>query len=269
MHLITHSDHLQTENFVPDRYQGVWRRRLIKRDSGMIDATTHVYWMQTRRIFADIRIPVINLEQKSLNRYSGEEISPLLNQRGFAGVTSVKDDICQWNIAFDYQPLKEDPDIGIMRFTKNERLIEVDVNNRFLEIWERLPGSVGASHAYWFKSADDHDRQACLLVSGDYFFFAADRSTSVQSGGHLVDQMNSSLDLRERTAKLQSEYSFGRFSPRFPWQIAISTIPDRIGKALLPASIGIHESSIRHAEPLFPQLGRYAPTNGWIRTATP
>ena len=51
-------------------YLGVWKRRLIQYRSGRSDSDTAVYWLQTPRLFADLRIPSNQLPSLALEEFS-------------------------------------------------------------------------------------------------------------------------------------------------------------------------------------------------------
>ena len=67
-------------NQVAERYFGVWKRSLIQYRSGRSDSETAVYWLQTPRLFADLRIPSISLPSLALEDRSEEHTSELQSQ---------------------------------------------------------------------------------------------------------------------------------------------------------------------------------------------
>ena len=174
---------------VPQSYPGVWQRRLIQHRSGHSDSETAVYWLQTPRLFADLRIPAKPLPNLPLEELSHSERLALCEQKGFAGVTQVDADICQWHRKIDYQPISGDEDIGRMHFETSERLIETALDGSYYEIWERLPDSLGVCRGQWLQAIDDPSRQGCLLLAGDYFLFAASRPAPLAPGGHLREKI--------------------------------------------------------------------------------
>ena len=76
---------------VPQQYLGVWQRKLLQ-SSAEVDKSSHVYWLQTPVLHADIRIPADRpafKDKKSLLDFSLSELQQLAGQKGFAGETSV------------------------------------------------------------------------------------------------------------------------------------------------------------------------------------
>lgn len=245
---------------VPQSYLGVWKRHLIQHRSGHSDSETTVYWLQTPRLFADLRIPPTPLPSLPLEAFSHAQHLALCEQKGFAGVTRVDADICQWHRKLDYQPVSGEEDIGRMQFETSERLIETALDDSYYEIWERLPDSLGVSRGQWLQAPDDPSRQGCLLLAGDYFLFAASRPKALAPGGHLREQ----LSQQDPTALLACELSFGRHhGAKSPWQIERSTLPARIGQSLLPSEVDPSAADLFSDEVVMSSLGIFTPAGGW------
>jgi hypothetical protein len=126
-------------NSVPEPYLGVWRRRLLTTTDGRRDETSDVYWLQTAQLHADIRIPHPPTASASLATCSQAQQLDLCEQAGFAGLTLVEGDICQWQRLIDYQPPGAAPDIGRMRFEGADQLLEDGLDGRYHEVWQRVP----------------------------------------------------------------------------------------------------------------------------------
>jgi hypothetical protein len=111
---------------VPERYQGVWRREWIVRSDGRRDDTSAVYWLQSRRFHVDLRVPAFT--------------NPLGVFDGFAGVTTVTNNICQWNSELQMSP-SATPDVGVMSFVSDDELYEDAIDGTYRERWSRVtPG---------------------------------------------------------------------------------------------------------------------------------
>ena len=92
-------------NSVPEAYLGVWRRTLLRTSSGVEDRTTRVLWLQTASAHADLRLP----DPLPMT------IAERTRQSGFAGLTHVKGDRCQWHRLIDFHP-DSGTDAGTMHF---------------------------------------------------------------------------------------------------------------------------------------------------------
>ncbi|WP_417792377.1 hypothetical protein [Stutzerimonas xanthomarina] len=256
---------------VPDAYLGVWRRRLLTTTAGHRDETSEVYWLQARYLHGDVRIPhpPTRPPSASLATCTHEQQQALCEQAGFAGLTEVRDDVCQWHRLIDYQPAGGTPDIGRMRFEGPDCLLEDALDGSFHEVWQRLPESQGSNWGVWLRSADEPQRQGCLLVAGDYFLFAADRPSALAADGtHLRDQLALAMP-DERPGLLACEISFGRQrNGATPWTITHSTLPGRVGDSLLPSYWNFSQPAHIPAEELA-RAGSFAPALGWVSVANP
>lgn len=149
---------------VPAAYRGVWQRTLLESPEGR-DTTTCVHWLQTEGWHADLRVP--------------EGVDPATPQgraqlQGFCGITRItpgvggQPDICTWHRRWDVQPPRSTPDAGTMVFETPERVIETGVHGRYLEVWERLPGSTGPYAAQAELDAQDQPTGAMRFTAGRY-----------------------------------------------------------------------------------------------------
>ncbi|WP_127806562.1 hypothetical protein [Hydrogenophaga sp. NH-16] len=149
---------------VPAAYRGVWQRTLLETPEGR-DTTTQVHWLQTEGWHADLRVPA--------------GVDPATPQgraqlQGFCGITRItpgvggQTDICTWHRRWDVQPPRSTPDAGTMVFETPERVIETGVHGRYLEVWERLPGSTGPHAALAELDAQGLPTGAMRFVAGRY-----------------------------------------------------------------------------------------------------
>jgi len=125
---------------VPPTYRGVWQRTLLA-TSDCHDASSRVYWLQTCNWHADIRIPAHRPDftgVMSLADCSGEQLSWLAAQQGFAGITFVTGNQCEWKRAIDFQPPSGKRDIGRMLFVHPDKLLEYGLEDAYSETWERV-----------------------------------------------------------------------------------------------------------------------------------
>lgn len=149
---------------VPAAYRGVWQRTLLETPEGR-DTTTQVHWLQTEGWHADLRVP------EGANPATPEGRAQL---QGFCGLTRIthgvngQPDICTWHRRWDVQPPRSTPDAGHMVFETPECVVETGVHGRYLEIWERLPGSTGAFAAQGEVDAQGQPTGAMRFVAGRY-----------------------------------------------------------------------------------------------------
>ena len=209
---------------VPPHYQGLWRRTLLTAP-GLYDPSTLVLWMQTAQWHADLRIPAGRPACKgrtSVYECSPEELSGLLRQEGFAGITRVQGNTCEWLRRMDYHSTGR-RDIGTMAFAPAfDALDEYGIESDYAERWEREPhDSSMQSVSFW---GDAHP-PTLWLFSGPFFMQVrarpmhadAARTTwqRMQDGTACIDELRQLADF---------EISFGRIA-NGQGQILHSTLP--------------------------------------------
>lgn len=232
---------------VPPAYLGVWQRTLLTTTGGTHDTRTRVYWLQTERLFADLRIPMP----------APETAAELATQAGFAGITEITGDTCQWHRAIDFQPPNGGEDIGRMHFVNSEKVLEDGLDGSYHEVWERLPESIGRNRGTWLSAADC--RQGCLLLAGDCFLFAAGRRQALPMADSLTALLES-----DHPELLDFELSFGHHhGGETPWKIELSTLPARIGADLLPATADPDHPELLSNATWLNSLGATSPAGGW------
>jgi hypothetical protein len=206
---------------VPEAYLGVWQRLLLRTPT-IEDTTTEVYWLQTKNWHADIRIPVDRpacAGKTSVAELDHTELLGLSNQQGFAGLTEVIGDTCQWHRKLDYQAPSAFPDIGRMKFETSERVLEYGMEQDYFEIWQRLPDSIANP---W---VDICTPDRIHIGIGKYFMNVRPRSVSM---GPLLP----SADITMLRNWLDFEISFGIQSGDGIQRILRSTLPWREGLSL-------------------------------------
>ena len=223
--------HEMPDTPVPPNYRGVWRRTLLETPEAS-DTGTTVFWLQTSRWHADIRIPVGRPDFsgiRSLAECSPSHIDWLARQQGFAGITVVSPaadgaEICQWHRLVDFQPPPATPDAGTMRFN-GDQLTETGIHAHYLEEWRRLPDS-NDGHAV-LQMLDGQGRPSSplrlLLVAGSHVMHVRDRSAAwpadMAPGTSLA-----TLVATGKVDLLDCEISFGQRNPD-GWTVARSTLP--------------------------------------------
>ena len=149
---------------VPAAYRGVWQRTLLETPEGR-DTTTRVHWLQTKGWHADLRVPA------GVDPATPDGRALL---QGFCGLTRItpgvngQPDVCTWHRRWDVQPPRSTPDAGTMVFETPERVIETGVHGRYLEVWERLPGSTGPYAARAEIDAQGRPTGGMRFVAGRY-----------------------------------------------------------------------------------------------------
>ena len=221
---------LDTVDHVPENYMGVWQRQLLETPTTK-DDTSLVLWMQTQQYHIDIRIPSVRSairKVRALAEYTQQELLLLAGQQGFAGLTKVHADICQWHRQFDFQPLSDVRDIAKMVFSDSNTITETGTEATYLEIWQRLEVSQGP---YFFKCTTGKNRiglrtPAYIMRAGNWVAYARPRSLTLLKFTTLNDAISSCKPQREALLDwLDMEISFGEIVDDSHWIVKHSTLP--------------------------------------------
>lgn len=162
---------------VPASYQGIWRRTGIFRSDGRIDLTTSVWWFQSALFHIDLRVPqdrprvtdpalLASLPPAQLARFGA--------QTGFAGVTVVQGERCEWRPEIAFPTISEEIDAGLMRFDTPDNLHESGLDASYQEDWLRVASGpvLGAR----LDSLDDSGKVAYLIIGGEQAAWACGRA---------------------------------------------------------------------------------------------
>ena len=228
---------------VPDAYLGVWRRTLLETPA-LRDTRSRVWWLQTPRWHADLRIPAERPDFSgvgALSECSDAQLDWLATQQGFCGVTQVDGDRCIWHRQMDFQPADGSRDIGRMSFD-GERVTETGVEADYLEIWERLPCSQGGSAALELVTERGKlpPRPTWLLITGEFFIYVRGRTHTLPANAHrrpVADLAGGIAGVQPARAHLlgwlDMEISLGYLNGAAPGTIRHSTLPFREGQRLI------------------------------------
>lgn len=223
---------------VPDSYVSVWRRDYLYSAEEGEDTSTHVYWMQSGLLFADIRVPSNRPDFSgvtSLADCSDEQVRWLAAQKGFAGWLDVSgdQDLFQWHRVLDYQPDSSVQDIGRMS-VQDGYVLEEGLDSDFREHWVRITPEHPGHGAYVLEQVAGPDSCAVpwrgyLICVGDYFMLAIDRRPDLSRSDSLLSLYQGDIQGLRREG-LDMEISFGLIEgERGDYQITLSTHPFREG----------------------------------------
>jgi hypothetical protein len=216
---------------VPPHYRGVWRRTLLQTPDA-IDTSTTVFWLQTSRWHADIRLPEGRPDFsgiRSIAECGPLHIDWLARQQGFAGITAVSADAagtetCEWHRLVDFQPPPATPDAGTMRFD-GDALTETGIHADYLETWRRLPDSTRGHAVLQLLDADGQPASPMrlLLVAGNHVMHVRGRAAAWPAGVAPGTPL-AALVPAGQVDLLDFEISFGERSVD-GWTVSRSTLP--------------------------------------------
>lgn len=237
----------------PRWLQGAWQRTLLRTAAGD-DTTTLVRYVQTRSLFADVRIPATrpHLAGRALADLDGDTLALLAEQQGFAGHVTADGHVCTWHRHLDFQPPAGVPDVGRCEPDGPRALLEHGVYADYLERWERLEDGDGPLVAL----ALEGQPRELLVVAGDHFVHARDRVAALPSGASSLSLAAAGVPRATHLAWLDCALSWGRVrGAGAPWTVLASTVPALEGTAILaaddvaPGSDGRTLSERRRGEP--------------------
>ena len=208
---------------VPDRYHGVWARTRLETPEGC-DTTTWVRWLQTSRWHADLRVPAC---------VDRSEPAGLAQQQGFCGTTDItpaqndQPEVCTWHRHQDFQPPRGTPDAGTMVFETADRVIERGVHGTYLEVWERVPKSLGRRIVLAAIDRTGQPTPERLLVSGTYLMHLRPRAALWPADTRVGETLADLIQRAPQIAKLLLDFTiaFGRWDER-AWTVERATFPE-------------------------------------------
>jgi hypothetical protein len=207
------------------------------------DLSTWVRWLQTAHWHADLRVPAAARPAGAGRRmFDGESAARLAAQQGFFGLTTVEQadvagepqapvEVCSWHRELDFQPPGPHPDAGSMLFDNPDRLIETGLHGDYLEVWERLPDSVGRSLVLEMAAHPAGRPAMWWLLTGTYLMRVRPRAAAWPADTAVGDTLASLLQRHPDAGAdlLDFEISAGRLRDGL-WTIEHSTLPPFEGR---------------------------------------
>ena len=217
---------------VPVWLQGCWRREWIQFADGARNEADHVYWLQTDRSMADVRVsgarPAFS-GVTDLVECSVEQLTSLATSNASTGFTTVADAVEHADGSFscvaewftygpgaNFQPTCTFPEPGLLSVDPTGTfMIERAPSGEYVEEWHLVLGSRDASPRREVL-ADGRE----LFVAGPVAILARDRTVAVASGEPLTVE------------SLDCEFSVALQGFDGHYRIEVSTLPWREGAFL-------------------------------------
>ena len=224
----------QGDATVPGWLYGLWQREWIERGT-VRSNTLDVHYLQTPSFFGDVRIPRDrpNLAHaRSFADLSAQELHALAQQRGFAGRTTLAGTTATWHHQIDFQPPDGEEDVGRLESLAGGRMHETGLDGSYTEAWKSVTD--GDQRFLVIQTERDGRPQRLLLVAGDYFVFARNRTRDLPRAASLASLIASTRPSRAQIVQyLDCELSFGRVrGGAIAWEILRSTLPWREAQRL-------------------------------------
>ncbi|CDG85226.1 hypothetical protein GJA_4619 [Janthinobacterium agaricidamnosum NBRC 102515 = DSM 9628] len=173
----------------------MWRRTGIFRSDGRIDLTTSVWWFQSARFHIDVRIPQDRprlAQAAALASLPPGQLVLFGAQSGFAGITVVDGERCEWRPEIAFPAISAELDAGLMRFDTPDNLHEDGLDASYQEDWLRV--ATGPMTGMRLESLDDSGKVAYLIASADWAAWACG-----DASGHFPATAGNQFSLLRRT----------------------------------------------------------------------
>jgi len=218
------------------------------------DLSTWVRWLQTAHWHADLRVPATARPAAGRRLFDGESAARLAAQQGHFGRTTVEQlpaaaepdpgaadadgepqapalplpavEVCTWHRQLDVQPPGAHTDAGSILFDNPDRLIETGLHGDYLEVWERLPDTVGRSLVLEMAAHAEGQAAIWWLLAGGYLMRVRPRAAAWPADTAAGDTLASLLQRHPDAGAdlLDFEISAGRLRGGL-WTIERSTLP--------------------------------------------
>ena len=123
--------------------EGLWRRSWRHTPESEDDSTC-VLWMQGKELHVDVRLPAAAMEFRhapSLSALNAHQLRLLARAEGFAGKTTVKDNVCTWTRHINLQGPLKGVDTGRLQQTP-DGLLETGIHTQYKTLWQQFDSAV-------------------------------------------------------------------------------------------------------------------------------
>ncbi|MEZ5571032.1 MAG: hypothetical protein R3E64_03325 [Halioglobus sp.] len=237
-------------NSVPDWLLGCFKRRSITFANGLIDTQTHVFWLQSRNITIDLRLPV-ETEQvgaKPLEQYDEQELRTLANYEGWYAESVWQNDTLNWSGGTSFQIHNRWPEPASLTRV-GDCMMEFCPSSSYIEDWRILSREPGPLVGLRLIAEEELDtgrlrhRSGALIINGGWAGLVLGRVTDIRADADSQDLGRQQL--RDRVcaqgcgaAFLQDVFNFetsvacGDLASGF--SVSQSTRPGRVACTLFP-----------------------------------
>lgn len=230
---------------VPQWMIGCFKRRSISFANGSTDTQTHVFWLQSRNITIDLRLPadVAQDSAKPLGEYSDDELRRLANYEGWYAESRWQNDKLSWSGGTALQIHNRWPEPALLQRI-GDCMIEFSPGGTYVEDWRmvsRTPGpliGLRLSHEEELSSGRIRHRDGALIVNGDWAGLVLGRSSDIPPAGNprqlrdLVAQERDNEDFLQQAFNFETSVATGNLQSGF--SIDYTTQPARRGASLFP-----------------------------------
>jgi hypothetical protein len=235
---------------VPDWIIGCFQRRSISFANGLTDSKTLVFWLQSRNITIDLRLPIAaqQVPAKPLDQYDAIELRTLANYEGWYAESLWQDDWLSWSGGTSFQIHNRWPEPASLKRV-GDCMLEFSPLESYIEDWRIQSREAGPLIGLRLVAEEDlntgqvRHRDGALIVNGNWAGLvlgrAADLSGLAGTGAAAGHQLRDVVCTDEpNPALLQDVFNFetsvASGDPVNGFTIVHSTRPERMKHALFP-----------------------------------
>jgi|TARA_R100000005_G_scaffold83854_1_gene51754 hypothetical protein len=227
---------------VPDWMLGCFRRRCISFANGESDEHTIVYWLQTRNLTIDLRLPRTEQQVRAapIGEYNEQELTAMANYEGWLADCAWNGKEMAWQRAESLQVTNRWPEPAVLHRIGNS-MIEFAPSGAYVEDWRMqasAPGPLlGLRLLQEFDAVTNSwaPRGGGLIVCGDYAALVVGRpaTSAIDAAKPLQDQVRGAVGNEARLHELLGfETSIAVGSLQEGYTVMHSTVPERQGAPL-------------------------------------
>jgi hypothetical protein len=228
---------------VPDWMLGCFKRKFITFANGQTDTATQVFWLQSRNITIDLRLPISadQVAPKTLSDYSAQELIALANYEGWWAESQWQDNRLSWSGGCSLQLNNRWPEPAILSRVGN-CMMEFSPSSAYVEDWRIQSRRAGP--LLGMRLIDECDlatnevrhRGGAFIVSGDWAGMVLGRASELPTGTanvrlrDVVKAAGNNLEFIRRAFNVETSIATGNLKTGY--EVCHSTQPQRLAKPL-------------------------------------
>ncbi len=187
---------------VPDWVMGCFQRRSITFANGLTDNQTLVFWLQSRNITIDLRLPIESeqVAAKRLGDYDEKELRTLANYEGWYAESSWQDGWLSWSGGTSFQIHNRWPEpASLVRV--GDCMMEFSPDASYIEEWRilsRKPGPLVGLRLIVeedLKTGRVRHRDGALIINGGFAGLVLGRAKDLNA--NISEHQQSKRQLRD------------------------------------------------------------------------
>lgn len=217
----------------PDWMRGAFRRRSISFANGLTDTTTRVFWLQSRRLTIDLRLPLLSQQQQH-----GRDDAYLADYEAWYADALWDGRQLSWDGGASFQLYNRWPEPAILQRTGN-CMTEFAPSGIYVEDWRLQSDQPGPLIALelisetHLPSGRQQARKGALIICGNSAGWVLDRAQPLNAGPAKIQQRLLSASASQRQSLLDFETAIGSGNLKDGFTVTDALHIDRTGQPLI------------------------------------